>query len=922
MPWPAVRRFDARAPRVSLHVYANTARRFLSETLDGGAMDLPELVAGGELLLALRFSARLDGVNFLRDLDVVDAYAAAGSLDARPTGGSFKLKLGEAASEAGVNLTTAISEITAANLAAAINALSGKPATVTVTEENGSFLVVFPDIGDQVIFSLEENELEPASLLRVSSYEAGNEWRYIFRFIQTPAAFASAWERRVSAPPSFVREVTGGTLDGVETNEIQVLVIPPDFLGVFQIIRDNVRTVPLSRLDGAAAIAAALEPLADVGGRFSVTIPPGGEAWIEFTGEMGGVAQDLLTVDVPRAPAGDVILALDLSHPEFFHLLAEEDEVEIPVHVRVIYRDEVDENVTHTCDWLALGTAKRGLHWDGLTVAPGVDWLKPPRESFVPVPVGAIVTGSQHLEQNFPEAGDVGADEFTFAHDLGTNHGHWTLTMNAAPGVALVPGFDYRITGSAEDSFVVKLLPGGFVFGDPVVNAGNSTLFNLAGNATVAAEGALNVTFSTAGPRDAIAVHTQAMATVDDLVETLENAFGRIRTLERSVGTANVGAIAAGEDAVEIVRPLNPFFAARRAKIVPGFVPPASLFGFDAGANGLAARSLPPAVHDAVVETLPTPFPDASDDYLGRVFQTETARDDSPAGPLRVDDFVACDGVRWYRVEQTIAGADSYYPAEMEMVFFKEAVSASVFTLRSDLSLLVGFQAVLQPSTRRPRDKETEGRFRLLLEWGAPVAATTPGTPGANLESITWSTMLVADLFLTPTPDIHRFGLTLSRRLADGDALSAAGAEATDVLTAAAHGLANGDPVRVAETAGGLTAATTYFVRDKTTDTFKLSNESDLSDLVDLTEDATHSVTPEDVDTITGAVRFGRIESEPESLPYAGAGGSDFFLRARLVAWDIADTAPEPAGLVMVSGLNFGWDGQPDSTAGRLTISA
>ncbi|TSA32133.1 MAG: hypothetical protein D4R65_10060 [Verrucomicrobiaceae bacterium] len=54
---------------------------------------------------------------------------------------------------------------------------------------------------------------------------------------------------------------------------------------------------------------------------------------------------------------------------------------------------------------------------------------------------------------------------------------------------------------------------------------------------------------------------------------------------------------------------------------------------------------------------------------------------------------------------------------------------------------------------------------------------------------------------------------------------AATGVASTDILTSAAHGFANGDKVYFQSIIGGtaLSALTVYFVRDKTTDTFKLA---------------------------------------------------------------------------------------------------
>jgi len=45
-----------------------------------------------------------------------------------------------------------------------------------------------------------------------------------------------------------------------------------------------------------------------------------------------------------------------------------------------------------------------------------------------------------------------------------------------------------------------------------------------------------------------------------------------------------------------------------------------------------------------------------------------------------------------------------------------------------------------------------------------------------------------------------------------------------------------------------------------------------------------------------------------------------FFLRGRIIDFDTNDSTPEPAGLVLIRGLDVGLDGRTDATLGRVTI--
>lgn len=110
---------------------------------------------------------------------------------------------------------------------------------------------------------------------------------------------------------------------------------------------------------------------------------------------------------------------------------------------------------------------------------------------------------------------------------------------------------------------------------------------------------------------------------------------------------------------------------------------------------------------------------------------------------------------------------DSYYPAEMDLLLFTESVLPEDLTLGSAASLQFGFESAILYGPRRPRDRRTEASWRFVLESGIAIAATTPGTPGANLNSIAWTPMIVSDLKLTPTPRPYRFGVEITRSSAN-----------------------------------------------------------------------------------------------------------------------------------------------------------
>jgi hypothetical protein len=79
------------------------------------------------------------------------------------------------------------------------------------------------------------------------------------------------------------------------------------------------------------------------------------------------------------------------------------------------------------------------------------------------------------------------------------------------------------------------------------------------------------------------------------------------------------------------------------------------------------------------------------------------------------------------------------------------------------------------------------------------------------------------------------------------------------------------------------------------------------------------TVTRSTGNVLTAQKTIGRSVSST-TAPNSGTGGVAFFLRARLTAFDTNDSAIEPAGIVLLRGLDIAIDGTSDATLGRLTV--
>lgn len=107
----------------------------------------------------------------------------------------------------------------------------------------------------------------------------------------------------------------------------------------------------------------------------------------------------------------------------------------------------------------------------------------------------------------------------------------------------------------------------------------------------------------------------------------------------------------------------------------------------------------------------------------------------------------------------------SYYPAAFEVELFREMISADEFPLKSLVTCDFGIELALRDAQRRQRDRSTSAaHWVLMVAFGEIQRASSPGTPGSNLESIRWNAPVIASrIELTPTPRPARFAVAVER---------------------------------------------------------------------------------------------------------------------------------------------------------------
>ena len=107
----------------------------------------------------------------------------------------------------------------------------------------------------------------------------------------------------------------------------------------------------------------------------------------------------------------------------------------------------------------------------------------------------------------------------------------------------------------------------------------------------------------------------------------------------------------------------------------------------------------------------------------------------------------------------------TYYLVPFEVELVREIISEDEFPAKSVCEIAFGFEAVMLGPARRLRDRESiAAHWQVIVQIGTINRDTTPGTPGSNLDSVTWAAPVIASrLELTPVPKPARFALRIAR---------------------------------------------------------------------------------------------------------------------------------------------------------------
>ena len=732
---------------------ADLTNEKLRRDLGGAEFTFPLLKQKSTEVFGLRFSKQVGKRHVLLEPTVHEIRVCIGELDKRPEFGEFTLDVdGEETGALGFQATAEEIETAIQTTAAGANA--------EVVEDSASFVVT----GATGPITAKSNTLRPLTFVRVHSYEVDGETVQAIRLQRAPLAFTDQFVQRVPRGPSIERIQAGGSSDATEWPEVQQLNIPLDFAGSYQLrSADGVQKSGLLGVaDGPAEIAKAINPdgitiglATDEDGIFQVEEhPTKPAAMISFEGSMFGVGHDLLEVEVFDAPEGDFWMALKLDTAAMAEMFRDVDQIRVPIEIFADIEDEHDPNIIHKGVPIYRGqvTIDESITHDDLGTAANIAYHEPPAaKDYRPVSPQSITSGVRF----FPFViGDGNATVFAIPHNLDSPRAHPFLRENAANGKALVLGEDFSVVFGDDNQLTITLL-GDYAANPPAQDGLTGTVFDL-------------TTTSTWQEHDqvieSITGETGDLRTLLDLIfadlADLKAHIKGNRTLRTETSSSSITSV--------ILKPVQSLYPAPRSFL-------RALEWPQQGTQSLADMkidrrpsqgSLVPAVHDAVIENLPSPLPAPHADFKNNVFVNAGSAPVEIEGRgsrrtiyLQPGEFAACNGICWYRVAKRTAAETTFYPTDFDLTLIPFLpVTAAQLELKHVLEFHVAFEIALLKSTT------TEASYSLEVDIGYPTKVEDPNV-GFNLKDVVWQDvpLLKQPIYFGSQPRVHDFGMRIER---------------------------------------------------------------------------------------------------------------------------------------------------------------
>ncbi len=733
-------------------LYANLSASILSETLAGGAWSMPKIIAGQAITLKIRPAVRIEGAAESADRRVIHALTAGiGLVDKRPLSGTYQLKIGSGTSEAGVNVTASIDALAnASTVASALNALSGKPCAMTVESHEDSLRVRFADDAAHAL-AVYDNAIWPPSAVVIAQETFDAAVVYDLRLVQAVAAQTTLFSLRTAQSP-FIEEVrAGSTIDTTEVNAVQKIIVPNDFNAGSFVLRWKTRaTRPLALPYDPADWQDKIAALADDGGSFELT-EQDGALLIEFAGSMGGTDVELITVDVLEGPQAHAELTLDTRTPtmaKIMHRLGDaNNEVKARFELVLTMQDEWNDEVYHRYVIAQDITLVRPLNLAELTAAADVNWTQPLElRSYKPWSPDQVVIGQRSY---VTPIGDGEATDISIDHDLDRANLHVTVRQNTTPGTIVTTGFVVRFDSTNALTLIFDTAP---------------------------EEAEFIVAITTADQPASFLAHTHEISEVNDLEDRLTAIEAAIAALQAHAPTGTFSVSAdAGTSIMSF--PLESMLELYPQRITP------TLESAIASVRDIPLAQFPrdggllPAVHSsASASALPVPL-EYEDANKGAKFVN--GGDDPVLLPgrrgrrglyLQPGELASYDGKGWYRIVQSFAGKNSFYPYDFERELFAFVVQGGMWPVGYTLTFDIGIELMLLQAgvtnwQALNNAHRTKAVWTLVIEAGAVTQDTSPSPVGANLAAITWQAtpLLTQRLDITHIPQVHSFGIKASR---------------------------------------------------------------------------------------------------------------------------------------------------------------
>lgn len=781
-------------------IFPDIGLKTLGSNATGASFSFPKIVAGDDIRLKLRLIETLAGDKVLSRRTISAMKLSVGKQDARPTSGSFQLKLGSGSESAGVNTTANLAfDISAADLATALNALTDAALSAkkpfTVVKRDDAWHIRAADSGT-VTWVVVDNALLPQSLVSIRDYSFDEGTSYELRLTQTVLCEQTAFDSIVPELASVSVVQAGAEESGVKRNTIQQIYFPPELSDVYSFrLRWGLRrTAAIGSPADAEAIQAALEAIAVTGE--TVTVTDGDDrVLIEFSGDsLAGTSVAALVIEHLVTPDADNVIAMTTETDGMAKYMATIanaasgiTEFKLPLSLKIWLVDEQDEEDTDPITFLQELTFQKPVALDAFSAAAVLNPTRPlSNRSYLPFsPSQVTETQRGYLLTGGTALGNGTATEFQVDHNLGTRHVYVALFGSAVDGQMLKHGTDYEVEIVSDNAVLITFATApasGGVVGGICTVASTNAFVDLEINIgqviglearLVAAEETIAQLQGTAA---AGSLGTKDTAIGEAVVEIDLGTFGEVyparKTLDElmssqgsKLANANVTQVTTGTTTTTTTTGTPQEPAAKRIADIPlGILPKDS--------------ALLPAVHDATVDDLPDPIPTPGSGNKGKVYVNAGSVDITlPGGGgrkgvvLKPGEHCASDGRLLYKVRRS-GTTTSYFPTDFEREFALVAINNDMLAVKRTLEFRLGLElAIVNKKVPVPgiSDKQTRAQWKLKIEWGTRTSETSPSTPASNLKGIAWNStpILATTLDITTSPTIHTVGARIKRTAAD-----------------------------------------------------------------------------------------------------------------------------------------------------------